>query len=103
METNKYEQLQMPLPRSGRLRNPCSRMSHQHRLTELLQRHDIMKGWNGVLCQQDKQIQTKRSTFKNTAKSKADWAIRYKYTELRTTASRSANKSITDTPDTVYQ
>lgn len=29
--------------------------------------------------------------------SKADWAIRYKYKEPRTTASRSANKSITDT------
>lgn len=41
---------------------------------------------------------TKWSTYKHTATSKADWAIWYNYTEWRTTASGSANTSITDRP-----
>lgn len=41
---------------------------------------------------------TKWRTYKHTATCKADWAIWYKYTEWRTTASGSANTSITDRP-----
>lgn len=80
----KHWQLQMPLPRYGRLQNPSCRRSHQHRKNrapEKKQHNESLE--KHPLSTRQAYTNTKQSTHKQTARSKSNWAIRYRYTNER--------------------